>query len=309
MIDTRADVFGRPWALLPERLQVIAELAALRPSGVRLPKEEMRAAREAATMSAWSSGSDGQQSYGTIAVIPIRGILTHRANWISSLFGTSIDRLTSQFRRALSDASVRGIVFDVDSPGGSVDGIQELADEIYRSRSRKKSVAVANGLAASAAYWLAAAAGELAVTPSGQVGSIGVFAAHEDLSKALEQEGVKVTLVSAGKFKTDGNPFEPLSNSGRSDMQSKVNAFYEMFVKSVARGRSFGATEIESRFGRGRMILAKDAMARGMADRVATLDETIAKIDSGRAQDNRPAAARFRNIELMRRELEILGCY
>jgi signal peptide peptidase SppA len=205
----------------------------------------------------------------------------------------------------LSDASVKGIVFDVDSPGGSVDGVQELADEIYRSRSRKKTVAVANGLAASAAYWLAAAAGELAVTPSGQVGSIGVFAAHEDLSKALERDGIKVTLVAAGKYKTDGNPYEALSESGRSDIQSKVNAFYEMFVKSVARGRSFEASAIESRFGRGRLVLANDAVARGMAERVATLDETIAKIDLGRAQSNRPSAARFRSVELTRRELEL----
>jgi len=195
--------------------------------------------------------------------------------------GTSIQMLYQQFRQALDDKNVLAIVFDVDSPGGEVDGTMELANFIFRSRGRKKTIAVANGYALSAAYWLASAAGELVVEPSGQVGSIGVFSEHEDCSGALEKAGVKMSLIKAGKYKTDGNPFEPLSESAREDMQSKVNAFYNAFVSDVARGRGVPQATVRNGFGCGRSVLAEAAVRVGMADRVATLDETLIQVASG----------------------------
>jgi ClpP class serine protease len=122
-----------------------------------------------------------------------------------------------------------------------VDGVEELSSEVYQSRGKKKMIAVANAMAASAAYWIASAADELVVTPSGQIGSIGVFAAHEDISKAAEMQGVKVSLISAGKYKTEGNPFEPLSSEARAAMQRDVDVFGEMFTAAVARNRGAGA--------------------------------------------------------------------
>ena len=175
------------------------------------------------------------------------------------------------------------IVFDVDSPGGEVEGVPELAEEIGKSRGQKKTIAVANSVAASAAYWLAAPPGELVVIPSGQVGSIGVFVAHEDVSKQLDAAGVKVSLISAGKFKVDGNPYEPLSDSAREDLQGKVDSFYGMFVKSVARGRGVSQASVREGFGQGRMVMAADAVDSKMADRIATMDETIARVSGGTA--------------------------
>jgi ClpP class serine protease len=130
----------------------------------------------------------------------------------------------------------------------------------------------------AAAYWIASAADELVVTPSGQVGSIGVFAAHEDISKAAEMQGVKVTLISAGQYKTEGNPFEPLSAEARAAMQKDVNTFGDMFVNAVARNRGVGAYSVKAGFGQGRMVMAQDAVKASMADRVATLDETLARL-------------------------------
>jgi ClpP class serine protease len=162
------EVFRKPWAILPEKLDLIAELVALRASGGKLSEEEIRSRLDAAALTA---GPRSQQSFGAVAVIPIRGVISHRANLMSQFSGgMSIEKLTSSFRAALADQSIKAIVFDVDSPGGGVEGVPELAEEIYKSRSQKKSVAVANAMAASAAYWLASAAGELVVVPSGQVG-------------------------------------------------------------------------------------------------------------------------------------------
>lgn len=283
------EVFRKPWAILPDKLELIAQLVALRASGGKLSEEEIRARLDEAALSAGPRKSG--QSFGAVAVIPLRGIISKRANLMSDFSGgTSLDKLTAQFRQALADQSVKAIVFDVDSPGGGVEGVPELAEEIYKSRGQKKTVAVANTMAASAAYWLASSAGELVIAPSGQVGSIGVFTAHEDVSEACKQMGVNVSLISAGKYKVEGNQFGPLSDEARAELQSKVNAFYGMFVKAVARGRRASQDEVRAGFGQGRMVLAADAVKEGMADRVATMDDTLARLGAGEANPARVAA-------------------
>ena len=157
-------------------------------------------------------------------------------------------------------------------------------------------------MAASAAYWIATAADEVVVSPSGQVGSIGVFAAHEDISKALEDEGVAVTLVSAGKFKTEGTPFQPLSSDARAKMQQMVDEFYGMFTNAVARNRDVATSTVKNGFGEGRMVLAQDAVSAGMADGVATLDQTLARL-LGRHTSKSLSAVQQ---SLRRRELQLL---
>jgi signal peptide peptidase SppA len=298
----------QPWALLPEKLAVMADLLRFRSSGGRLTPDEVRSrietgknarARqryydpesddifdphhdpETGQLLGYRSAATGatmQQGRQVVAVLGIYGLISQRASMVDDLSGpgaTSIERLTAQVRAALADQAVRAIVFDVDSPGGGVYGVQELADEIRDARGTKPMFAVANSLAASAAYWLATSADELAVTPSGEVGSVGVYAAHEDMSKALEEEGVKVTLVSAGKFKTEGNPFEPLSEEAAAYMQARVDDYYNAFVRAVAKSRGVGVEDVRRGFGQGRVVGASQAVEMKMADRTATLDETI----------------------------------
>ena len=319
------EVFHKPWAILPEKLAVISEIVRGRAIGDRkFSEEEIRARLGAASISAGSrefSSGGGSNSLGTVAVLSIYGVLTKRVNLMTNYSGgTSIEKLTTQFRAALADPNVKVILFDVDSPGGTVEGVPELADEIYNSRGRKRIISASNSTAASAAYWIACAAGEMVVTPSGAVGSIGVFTAHEDLSKAFDQQGVKITFISAGKYKTDGNEAEPLSESARSDMQSKVDAFYGMFVKSVARSRGTSQATVRSGFGQGRMVLAADALKERMVDRVETIDETFARLGAPTRGNQRMAAATSpallsagdpedqddakNSIELRRRQLE-----
>jgi HK97 family phage major capsid protein len=268
-----AEVVNEPWAILPEKLQTITELLALRAHGDRLSEDEIRA-----RVGGRESARSPKQS-GAVAVIPVYGVINHRMNMMSDISGgTSAEKLTAQFREALNDASISAIVLDVDSPGGGVSGIQELADEIYQARGQKKIVAQVSPLAGSAAYWLASAASEIAIMPSGAAGSIGVYTAHKDLSKALEQNGVKVTLVSAGKFKTEGNEFESLSDDAKAALQKRVDDYYSAFVAGVARGRGVTQANVRSGFGEGRVVSAQDALALGMVDRIATLDQTISSL-------------------------------
>jgi|GEM_PF-768249 len=269
-----AEFYSRVWALRPEKLHAINELIRMRADGQKFTAEELRERIGAGPTSPRPRAS----TPGTLAMIPVLGVISHRMNLMADISGgTSIEQLTAQIRAALADPAVKAIVLDVDSPGGSVDGVAELASEIFEARGQKKIIAIANGMAASAAYWLASAADEFVVTPTGAVGSIGVFAAHQDLSKALEAEGVKISLISAGKYKTEGNPYEPLSDEARAEMQSKVDAFYGMFSKAVARYRGATPADVRSGFGQGRMVMAADAVRENMADRVATLDDVLAK--------------------------------
>jgi signal peptide peptidase SppA len=240
------------------------------------------------------SGSRGG-SGGSVALIPVLGVICNRANLVSDISaggGTSVEKLTAQFRQAVSDPDVTAIVLDVDSSGGSVDGIFELADEIYAARGRKKIIAVANTLAASAAYAIAAAASELVVAPSGQVGSIGVFASHEDHSKELEREGVKITQVSAGKYKTEGSSIEPLSDSARAELQAKVDDFYRMFVRAVATCRGDTQANVKAGYGQGRCATAANALRANLADRVGTLDSELARLGVCRPGMGMASAAR-----------------
>lgn len=277
-----AEIYQKPWAILPEKFAAICEVAKSRAAGEKLSEREILdriAPERSARAKRLEARAGATNDSGAVALIPIYGVIQKRMNLMSQVSGgTSIERLTTRFRQALADPTVKAIVFDVDSPGGGIEGVQELADEIYKSRGQKKTVAVANAIAASAAYWLASQAGEFVVIPSGQVGSIGVFTAHEDISQRLEKEGVKVSLISAGKYKTEGNPYEPLSDEGRAALQEKVNAVYDVFVKQVAKGRGVAQASVRAGFGQGRLVLAADAVKEGMADRIATLDEAIARL-------------------------------
>jgi capsid assembly protease len=278
-------VFGSCWAIHEETLAIIAELVSSRSRGIRLSDSEIEARLQAA---AARQGPRNGPRNGLVAVIPIYGTLMQRAGMMERSSGaTSTEDVSAALREAQANPDVNSIILDVDSPGGTVDGTFELAAEIRGQRQSaggaKPIVAVANTMAASAAYLISSAADEIVVSPSGQVGSIGVIMPHLDQSGADATKGVKTTLISAGKYKTEGNPFEPLTDEARAEMQSKVDAYYGMMLTDIARGRGTTVDAVRSDYGQGRMLLAKQAQAAGMADRVDTLDATIRRLARGGA--------------------------
>src|SRR3990172_1504844 len=168
-----------------------------------------------------------------VAIVPIYGVISQHPQSM----GTSTDEIGAMFGAALASPNVDAILLDVDSPGGTITGVPELAAEIFAGRGVKPITAIANGLAASAGYWIAAAASKVVVTPSGEAGSIGVYMLHEDWSKNLEQEGIKLTAISAGKFKTEGAPWEPLAEEAQAFYQAQVTEAYGWFIRDVAQFR------------------------------------------------------------------------
>lgn len=291
-----------PWAILPSKLLAIQEALAFIAAGGEYSPAEIQAIVGSRTKVVEKPQPSG------IAVLPLRGVIAHRADMLKeSSGGISVESFTAQLRELIADPKIGSIVLDVDSPGGVVTGVEELAAEMYEARKIKPIVASVNAMAASAAYWIASAASEISVTPSGLVGSIGVFAAHEDRSALMEKLGVKTSLISAGKYKVENNPFGPLSDEARAYMQQQVNEYYGMFTRAVARGRGVKVADVREGFGEGRMVLAKDALAQGMIDKIETTDETIARLSASREGTVANPSANSEEPEIQAKEEEPKG--
>jgi len=301
----RRAIVETPWAILPSKLDEIVDFMAYKAQGGSISVEEV----------AQRFGTNRERSerkrQGQVAILPITGTLSHRMDLMSAASGgASYQGLTEVFRSLVNDPDIDAIVLDVDSPGGSVSGVDELADEIYQARGTKPITAVANALMASAAYWVASAADEIVASPSAMLGSIGVMAAHEDRSAMLEKLGVDMTIVSAGKYKAENNPFEPMSEEGRAEIQKRVDESYGRFVDAVALHRGVRAETVRNGFGEGRVVGAEEAVALGMADRVGTLDEIITTTTEDQtageaAARASPGAVSFaRDVELVAVDVE-----
>ncbi len=251
---------------------------AIRPETLRLLQLHMRGeAAEVSTVEGPQAAAGPLSPSGPVAVISLRGVITPFPTF--SLFGRGSDGLVGfrrNLREAVSSPDVGTIVINIDSPGGSIDLVPETAADVRAARDVKPVIAVANTMAGSAAYWIASQATELVVTPSGDVGSVGVFILHEEFSEMDKRIGIETTLIKAGRHKAEGNPYQPLSEEARNHFQEVVDRTYDTFVGDVAQGRGVSTSKVVRDFGEGRMLRADLAVAAGMADRVEPIEEVLA---------------------------------
>jgi signal peptide peptidase SppA len=280
-----------PWAIDPDSQEwaAIRSVLSLRAGGGRLSESEIRARVEEAQAAQGPRRGRGQ-TVGSIAVIPIYGVIMPRANLMTEFSGgATVQGLRAAFREAMADESIGSILFDVDSPGGQVGGIEELAAEIRAARGRKPMAAISNGAMASAAYYLGAQADEVIATPSSLTGSIGVYTVYVDESRAADAAGLDVTIIKAGKFKAEG-AFGPLSPEAAAAVQQRVDDFYGQFVGAVAKARGVTTAAVRSGYGEGRALTADRAKAAGLVDRVDTFDGAIQRLASGRVTSRSTSA-------------------
>lgn len=260
-----------PWAITPPMLTTIATVLArhLGSSGTLEAGDVSFVTRDPATSTA----------SGGIMVIPMHGVIAPRMNLFSDISGgATFEEATQQLREAVAAPSVSTIVLDWDSPGGSAAGATEFAREMLKARAVKPVISHANFQMCSGAYWTGACATEVIASPSAVLGSIGVYTLHEDLSKALEDMGVKLTFIAAGKYKVDGNPAEPLSETARARLTALVTATYDHFIADVAEGRHASAAAVRSGYGEGAVLNADEALAAGLVDRIEPFDDTLARL-------------------------------
>lgn len=279
-INIVTKIKNTPWLILPESLAVILDIVDRRMNGEMLSDEEIRIRLDSAAGSNRTKSS--AEAGGGVGVIPLYGPIFPKADLMTEMSGaTSVETFQKDFRSLLNNDMVQTIIMDIDSPGGSSDMIKEMGTEIYEAREIKPIYAVANTVAGSAAYWLGSQATKFYATPSAQVGSIGVYNVHEDQSVKDANEGVKTTYISAGRFKVEGNPHNPLSQEGLEYRQQTVDKLYRGFVDAVAQGRGTSTSNVEANYGQGRVLLADDAFAVGMIDGIQTLDAVIDAALSG----------------------------
>jgi signal peptide peptidase SppA len=283
----------QPWALEPEAFAALRDFLLAKAAGEEPPGRaaviealEARGDRRPAAELRAEPTADGVEN---TLVVPVFGVIAHRMNLFTEISGgTSTEALGKTLRAAGADRTVDRIVLDVNSPGGGVYGVPELAQIVREVAAAKPVIAVVNATMASAAYWIGAAATEIVITPSGQAGSIGVFAVHENRAKQLEQAGIEVEVVAFGRYKAEDLNVRPLSKSAREYLQRQVDLYGQMFVRDVANGRGVSTETVMADYGEGRALGAEAALEAGLVDRIATLDAVLGE----RVTAPRPASAR-----------------
>ena len=235
-----------------------------------------------------------------IAVIEIAGVLIHRGAWIGNASGqTSCEGLAAQLEAAAHDPEVRGVALEIDSFGGEVAGIFDLADRI-RALSRDKPVwAFVAEHAFSAGYALASQASRILLPRTGAVGSIGVVVLHADLSGQLDRDGVQVTLIHSGRHKVDGNPYETLPVEVRDDIQREIDVLRFLFAETVAAGRGGRLSQQAAMATEAATYLGTEAVAAGLADEVTDLARGFAAFQRTVANAPSPSPARRRRASLL----------
>ncbi|KGJ22521.1 S49 family peptidase [Paracoccus sanguinis] len=212
-----------------------------------------------------------------IAVVEIAGVLIHRGGWIGQSSGqTSYEGIAAQIEAAASDPAVRGLALEVDSFGGEVAGVFDLADRIRAIRGGKPVWAFVAEHAFSAGYALASQADRILLPRTGALGSIGVVVLHADLSGQLDQDGVRVTLIHSGLHKVDGNPYQPLPEGARDDIQREIDVLRFLFAETVAAGRSGKISHEAALATEAATYRGADALAAGLADEVTDLTRGFA---------------------------------
>jgi signal peptide peptidase SppA len=270
-----------PWAILPAKLLEIEEIYAahLRGEKIDVTAVEARIGRPL------NNEQQGYTVQDSVAVLPIFGVIAKRMNLFMEISGgTSTQIAQRDFQAALSDPAVKAIVLLLDSPGGEVGGTQALADAIFSARGEKPIIAVADGMAASAAYWIGSAADKMyIVDDTTAVGSIGVVATHVDYSQAEAQRGIKVTEIAAGKYKRVVSEHAPLSEEGRATIQDQVDHIYSVFVDAVARNRGVSSQTVLDNMAEGKLFLGKQAIKAGLVDGVSSLEKLVANLGAQNA--------------------------
>lgn len=263
--DTTDTLLSFPW---DDDLRA-ADLVFMSVTVNGVPNAYVRAEPKAAAR----SGQRGR----AVAIIPVVGVVTpFQVPWIYKIFGirmASLPEIVGAARAAANDPEVGRIVLAIHSPGGSISGVPEAFAALREVDKVKPLHASVNYMAASAAYWLAAAAREIVATPSALVGSIGAKIRHVSIQKALDMEGVVVTDISNPDSKTDWSEVRDLTETARAEITRLVDDAYKMFKRDISSSRALDFAENGNQYGR--VVPARDALKLKLIDRVTTFDKYL----------------------------------
>jgi signal peptide peptidase SppA len=275
-------IFNTPLLMAPDKLQAVLWALSQRMDVAVEAPDDPGVMRPAAAVGRWetrdSMRGSGMLIDGGVGILPITGSLVHRGTWIGTSSGLqSYDGIAQQLRIAAEDDRIKAVLLDLNSYGGEAGGVADLAQEVRDLAATKPVRAMINDAAASAAYWIAAAAQDISITETGIAGSIGVVLTHQDISAAAEKAGVKITQIHAGANKLLGSPFKALSDADMAQLQESVDQLYALFTSRVDayRGGKTNARATEARIYRGQA-----AVDAGLADQVTTGRALLAEMQA-----------------------------
>ena len=294
------DVVNSPWVTTPETLREIRDIYVTHLRGEKIDVRgiEERLGRPLRNEPKPYGVMDG------VAVIPIEGVMAKRMNLLSEISGgVSTQLVERDFKQALADDAVHSILLLVDSPGGAVEGTQELAQTIFASRGQKPIVALGESTIASGAYWVGSAADKLYITgDTTLVGSIGVVATHIDYSAAEEKRGVKYTEITSGRYKRIASEHRPLSAEGEATIKDWTDHIYSVFVDAVAAHRGVSAEKVLNDMADGRMFMGRRAVAAGLVDGFATLPSLVERLGADHSKAMFGAEASTKESDMAEKE-------
>ncbi|MDO7900632.1 S49 family peptidase [Pseudomonas sp. K1(2024)] len=256
---------SQPWLMLPDALDNLLTISDRMGDPVALATKRGERLEETRRVT----------MRGNVAVVPVIGPIFRYANLFTEICGaTSTQVLATDLQRALDDPKVKSIVLNIDSPGGVASGINELAEMIYAGRSRKRIVAYIGGIGASAAYWIASAAGEIVIDEASLAGSIGVVveAVVEDDKKAGRARYQIVSRNAPNKRPDLG------TEEGRAKLGETIDAMAEVFVSKVARNLGVAAEKVPEMGDHGGIRVGADAVKHGLAHRTGSLESLITEL-------------------------------
>jgi len=212
-----------------------------------------------------------------VLVVPIVGIIGHRAGHVGLWAQTSVEHVRADLQAALADRQVHTIVLQIDSPGGGVVGISELASEIRAAREHKRVVACSDGLMVSAAYWLACSASKVYASASAVVGDLGIVASYLDGDRAAKNAGFDAVTIRSVPGKGIGQGRGGIGDADVEKLQRQIDGYHRMLCEDIAAGRGVGIG-VGVKLADGQRYLGREALEKGLVDRVRTVDETIRRL-------------------------------
>lgn len=286
------NILDGQWAIQPAKLLEISTIygAHVRGEKIDLAAVEAKLGRplQNNTQQAQYTLRDG------VAIIAIDGVIAKRMNMLTQVSGGTSSQLVGQaLQGALTDPNVHSIVLAIDSPGGTVDGTQSLANAVSAASQIKPVVTLASGCMCSAAYWIGSAARSVFIADgTTMTGSIGVVTSHTDISGAQEKQGLKTTEITAGKYKRIASQYGPLTADGRQSIQDSLDYTYGLFVDAVAKYRNASPGVVLRDMADGKVFIGKQAIDAGLVDGIIGLDALLAKLNSDRKTGRAPARAK-----------------
>lgn len=262
---------GTVWAVAPDKLRAMAAVI----DGISLDNT-----KPVAQDQEWDNvHQQPVRVIGGVAVVPVDGVMMRRANMFMSYSGgTSTDVLSAELRKQADDPNITGILLHINSPGGTVDGIDAVTRSVEYAASKKPVYSLADSAALSGGMWLGVTADKFFATPDALLGSIGVIATRYDFSEMMENEGVREHIFRAGQYKALGQQSEPLSEDEVTEEDRILNNYYSLFVNHVATHRGISNESVIDT--QARVYGAQEALSLNLIDAVKTFDEALSAINA-----------------------------